>query len=473
MVINLQQSRFFLGLTLRMPDETERRFLVRGEEWRRSAKTQVEYRQGYLSLDPYRNVRVRASANGAVITIKGNRHGLTRSEFEYAIPLDDANILLSEVCQKPLIQKTRFTVPANRRTWEVDEYKNENQGLTVAELKLLRDGHRFSKPAWVGEEISGDERFSNAALVSHPYRTWHGAAQEQAKFHLRHGESVAEGLARSFHEQLDVAITELSRNQASVDDGIHEARKCLKRTRALLRLARPALGRAYRDQNAQLRDMAHKLSELRDMQALAETIDHLKEDEASRSIKSAFERLRGAVLKRKEELFREAEKQNELAGAVEKLREIREGLAALPLERANHEILTSAFEETVRRGREAFSRAFKDQQEEHLHECRKRTKDLRYQLEFLHKMWPDVLSGYADAAKHLEQTLGKHHDLSVLAGMTSRKTAQGKKDATLLSTAFRKEQKPLRTDAESIGQLLYSEGPQVWAERLERCWQAW
>jgi CYTH domain-containing protein/CHAD domain-containing protein len=456
-----------------MSNETERRFLVHGEEWRRGARKQVEYRQGYLSVDPDRNVRVRASADGAVITIKGNRHGLTRSEFEFAIPLDDANILLSEVCQKPLIQKTRFTVPANRQTWEVDEYKNENQGLTVAELELRRNGHRFSTPAWVGEEISGDERFSNAALVDRPYRTWHGAAQDQAKFHLRHGESVPEGLSRSLHEQLDVAIAELSENQKSLDDGIHEVRKCLKKARTLLRLARPVLGRMYRDQNAQLRDVARKLSELRDMQVLAETIDHLKESDVPRGLKLAFERLRGVVLKRKEELFRQAETQNELAGAVERLRGIRGGIAALPLERANHETLTSAFEDTVQRGQTAFSLAFKDQQEENLHECRKRTKDLRYQLEFLHKMWPDVLNGYADATKHLEQTLGKHHDLSVLAGLTSRKTAQGRKDATLLSTALRKEQEPLRKEAENTGKMLYSEGPRVWAERLERCWQAW
>ena len=95
----------------------------------------------------------------------------------------------------------------------------------------------------------------------------------------------------------------------------------------------------------------------------------------------AFGRLGGVVLKHKDDLFRQAEKQNELAGAVEKLREVRGGIAALPLERANHDTLTSAFGDTVQRGQAAFSLAFKDQQDENLHECRKRTKDLRYQLE--------------------------------------------------------------------------------------------
>jgi CHAD domain-containing protein len=95
-------------------------------------------------------------------------------------------------------------------------------------------------------------------------------------------------------------------------------RASTKKARTLLRLARPVLGRMYRDAKAQIRDVAHKLSELRDMQALAETIDHLKENDVPRSLELAFERLRGVVLKRKEELFRQAEKQNELAGAVEK-----------------------------------------------------------------------------------------------------------------------------------------------------------
>lgn len=472
-LVGTRNERLLRGSNFYMPNETERRFLVHGEEWRRSAKKQVEYRQGYLSLDPDRNVRVRASADGAVITIKGKRDGLTRSEFEYAIPPDDAAILLSDVCQKPLIEKNRFTVTANRQTWEVDEYKNENQGLIVAELELHRNGHDFSKPAWVGEEISGDEHFSNAALVAHPYRTWHGAAQYEAKFHLRHGESVPEGLSRSLHEQLGVAIAELSENQESLDDGIHEARKCLKKARTLLRLARPILGRMYRDQNTQIRDVAHKLSELRDVQVLAETVERLKENDVPRALESALERLRGVVLKRKDELFYQAEKQNELAGAVAKLREIHDCIAGLPLERADHDTLTSGFEETVERGQTAFSVAFEDQEEENLHECRKRTKDLRYQLEFLHKMWPEVLNGYADAAKRLEQTLGKHHDLSVLAGMMSRKTAQGRKDATLLGPALRNEQKSLRQEAEKIGRVLYSEGPRLWTERLERCWQAW
>jgi adenylate cyclase len=157
----------------KMGNETERRFLVRGEAWRKFAKEEVEYRQGYLSLDPDRNVRIRASADDAVITIKGKRQGLTRSEFEYPISLEDASLLLFEVCQKPLIYKTRFTIPANQQKWEVDEYQNENQGLTIAELELRRNG-RISKPDWIGEEISGDERFSNAALVEHP--TGPGAA---------------------------------------------------------------------------------------------------------------------------------------------------------------------------------------------------------------------------------------------------------------------------------------------------------
>jgi CYTH domain-containing protein/CHAD domain-containing protein len=456
-----------------MGDETERRFLVNGDAWRRAAKKEVEYRQGYLSLDPDRNVRVRVSARGAVITIKGKRHSLTRSEFEYPIPLEDAGLLLSEVCQKPLIHKTRFTVPANRQTWEVDEFKNENQGLTVAELELRQNGHRFSKPTWIGKEISGDERFSNAALVEHPYRTWRGGSVGEPKFHLRHSESVPEGLSRGLYEQFDVAITELSENQESIDHGIHEARKCLKKARTLLRLARPILGRNYQALNVQMRDVGRKLSELRDMQVLSDTIDQLKEKDLPSIVKSALERMRGMILKRKEELFQQSEERNELTNVLEKLYEIRAHIATWPLELATQETLRSAFEETVRRGQIAFETAFKNEQDDDFHDWRKRTKDLRYQLEFLHKMWPDVLSGYAASAKQLEQTLGEDHDLAVLRSMISRKTPRERKDAALLTVVIREERKALRKEAGSIGQMLYGESPQLWAERLERSWQAW
>jgi CHAD domain-containing protein len=223
-----------------------------------------------------------------------------------------------------------------------------------------------------------------------------------------------------------------------------------------------------------MRDAGRKLSELRDMQVLADTVDQLKEkEELPSAAKPALERMRGIILRRKEELFRQAEQQNELPGVVEKLREIRTAISAWPLERITHETLMSAFEESMQRGQLAFAAALKNQQDEDFHNWRKRTKDVRYQLEFLHKMWTDVLSGYAANAKQLEQALGKDHDLAVLRGMIPRKTSQEKKDAALLAAVIRDERKVLRKEAESTGQLLYGESPKLWAERLERCWQAW
>jgi CHAD domain-containing protein len=121
-------------------------------------------------------------------------------------------------------------------------------------------------------------------------------------------------------------------------------------------------------------------------------------------------------------------------------------------------------------GQLAFAAALKNQQDNDFHTWRKRTKDVRYQLEFLHKMWEDVLSGYAASAKQLEQALGKDHDLAVLRGMIPRKTALEKKDAALLIAVIRDERKVLRKEAESTGQLLYGESPKLWTER---CWQTW
>jgi adenylate cyclase len=118
--------------------EKEHKYLVQSAAWRKSARRGEHYRQGYLSTDPERSVRVRAGSDKAAITIKsGNAagDGLCRSEFEYPIPLEDAERLLDQVCQQPLIEKTRYRFPQNGHVWEIDRFEKENQGLVLAELE--------------------------------------------------------------------------------------------------------------------------------------------------------------------------------------------------------------------------------------------------------------------------------------------------------------------------------------------------
>ena len=153
-----------------MGKEIERKFLVCDEGYR--CAPGEEYRQGYLSSAQARVVRVRTAGGKGFLTIKGPTVGVTRSEFEYEIPCDDANALLDGLCERPLIEKTRYRVPCAGLTWEVDEFHGDNAGLVVAEVELTGEDQAFEKPSWVGEEVSGDPRYFNSNLFKNPYRNW-------------------------------------------------------------------------------------------------------------------------------------------------------------------------------------------------------------------------------------------------------------------------------------------------------------
>ena len=152
--------------------EIERKFLVVDESWRESASTGMRYRQGYLSTDPSNSVRVRACGDKAWLNIKSATIGVTRREYEYAIPPADAHAILEELCVKPLIEKTRFIVEHDGRAWEIDVFEGDNAGLVVAEIELDSVDDEFSLPAWAGEDVSGDIRYYNQRLVEHPYSIW-------------------------------------------------------------------------------------------------------------------------------------------------------------------------------------------------------------------------------------------------------------------------------------------------------------
>ena len=149
--------------------EIERKFLVTGDEWRKAEGTVL--RQGYLSTHPERTVRVRIEGDRATLAVKGITRGATRSEYEYDIPPEDADELLA-LCEPPLIEKVRRRREHDGLVWEVDEFLGDNQGLVVAEVELDREDRPFTKPPWVGEEVTHDPRFYNANLVANPFTKW-------------------------------------------------------------------------------------------------------------------------------------------------------------------------------------------------------------------------------------------------------------------------------------------------------------
>ena len=154
-----------------MPTEIERKFLVKDDSYK--AEVAGEFiRQGFLSTDKERVVRVRIKGEKAWITVKGLSVGTARSEFEYPIPLEDAAYLLDHICYQPTIEKYRYVVPFEGFTWEVDEFLGDNKGLVIAEIELLREDQTFTKPRWVGKEVTSAKRYYNSNLVKNPFNTW-------------------------------------------------------------------------------------------------------------------------------------------------------------------------------------------------------------------------------------------------------------------------------------------------------------
>jgi len=153
--------------------EIERKFLVRDERWRAQARAGQRLVQAYLCPEPKRCVRVRLEGDDeACLTIKGESRGLARTEFEYAIPVEDARQMIDELCLQPAIEKTRYRVVVGEHTWEIDVFEGANRGLVLAEVELDDAAELPQMPAWVGEEVSGQARYYNLNLVRKPYQGW-------------------------------------------------------------------------------------------------------------------------------------------------------------------------------------------------------------------------------------------------------------------------------------------------------------
>ena len=154
-----------------MGKEIERKYLVNEDEAWRSVPGTI-YRQGYLSTVKERTVRVRTIGEKGYLTIKGITVGATRLEYEYEIPVDEADELLNELCERPLIEKRRRVLSYEGNVWEIDEFFGENAGLILAEIELEEEEQSFALPGWIAKEVTDDARFFNANLVSFPYSQW-------------------------------------------------------------------------------------------------------------------------------------------------------------------------------------------------------------------------------------------------------------------------------------------------------------
>ncbi len=151
--------------------EIERKFLVISDGWQETADKGTDMHQGYLATTPERTVRVRVTGEGAWLTIKGAAKGAVRAEFEYPIPPDEAANLLS-LSETIIVEKTRYRVPFAGRTWEVDVFAGENEGLVMAEIELESEDAAVELPRWVGEEVTTRSEFHNSQLAQFPFSRW-------------------------------------------------------------------------------------------------------------------------------------------------------------------------------------------------------------------------------------------------------------------------------------------------------------
>lgn len=155
----------------RMATEIERKFLLADDSWNHGNPVGVRMAQGYLSRETGRTVRVRVAGEQAWLTIKGAAEGIVRAEFEYEIPVEEGKALL-EICEKPVIDKTRYCISYGQHVWEVDVFHAENTGLTVAEVELQDASECPEMPPWIGEEVSDDRRYANSSLSRVPFSQW-------------------------------------------------------------------------------------------------------------------------------------------------------------------------------------------------------------------------------------------------------------------------------------------------------------
>lgn len=155
-----------------MATEIEHKFLVRDDRWRGQVERSVWIRQGYLTSNARCSVRVRVADDRGFLNLKSGTLGIQRSEYEYSIPLVEAEEILDTLCEKPLLEKTRHFLRYGEHLWEIDEFAGDNAGLIVAEVELDHPDESFARPDWLGEDVSHDLRYYNSQLARHPYRLW-------------------------------------------------------------------------------------------------------------------------------------------------------------------------------------------------------------------------------------------------------------------------------------------------------------
>jgi CHAD domain-containing protein len=299
-----------------------------------------------------------------------------------------------------------------------------------------------------------------------------GTVQTNSKPELRYrfekGEDLRDAIRRIPSEQLSRAAAVLSQPGDSLEKAVHEARRCIKRARSVLRLVKFAIPKTYARENSRLREVGRSLSELRDSHALLQTLEDLKDQAKGRhedsSRRLAFEGAHAYLESRREQVAKSMDEggmEQSIAGVKSALTHIEK----LTYAKVDARGIRRSLYKSVKRGMQAFKAVKDDPEAEKFHDWRKRAKDLRYQLSLLSELRPD-LQGYSKSAKDLEQLLGDDHNLAVLVQLLGEARDSGGGDLQFLLKTISGRQSALRGQARKLGKQLYGEKRKIWKQRL-------
>ena len=293
-------------------------------------------------------------------------------------------------------------------------------------------------------------------------------------YRFQRGEAVPEEVRRIAREQLESAAASLER-RGKRDAAIHDARKRVKKTRALLRLIKPELGEVFDGENRRLREAGRSLSEFRDAAAIIDTLDDLRKKYRKDLGRHNLESVRRGLLLHKARAERQANVKETLREISSTLARCAKSTAKWPLATDGFAALARGFQDTYRQGRKAMAHARKHPRPEHFHEWRKRVKDHWYHIRLLEEVWGDVMEGYEKSLKDLEDWLGTGHNLTVLRGrMAAEPEFYGSsKDIDVLVAAIAHYEKDLHRRALETGEKVYMESPGRFRRRMEGLWKSW
>lgn len=434
--------------------EIERKFLLSGRAPDLDRYQHFTVSQGYLiSAGQDLEVRLRVRDGRRWLTIKQGG-GLSRDEYEVEVERARFDRLWMLTLGRR-IEKERYLIPAEQGlTIELDVYRGELEGLLTAEVEFdsAAQAERFAPPAWFGQEITGQARFSNQRLAERQLRS----AADDPPFSLYAGEPISEGLQRVVRAQIDLASGRLE-EQAGPDsrDGIHEARKSLKRMRATLKLARHDLPlELYEREMGRFRDAGRRLAGARDCEVLLQTFDGLcerLEPDAPRSLFTGFRQMLESDLRAAQEGLGPSADRTEAV-----LEDLRVARCLLPEWRCQHgdaAHLSSGLERIFHQGRHALRAAAADPTDERLHEVRKRTHELWHAAELLGAVAPKKMRKLARRAHHLCELVGDDHDLALMGARVRQqnKLLGDAEDLARLETVIDCRRAELQRRARRIG----------------------